>query len=262
MKIWYQSGLPFQRFNAYEGYLREHLKAAADSGTDINVNGTSKGGTGIEYRFTEYFFAREMIENALRAEKEGFDAYVVGTTNDAGLYQSREVLNIPVIGITEASLHVACLMGRSFSLITPNQKMIPHFEELVARYGLKDRLASIECMEIKIPELGKVFEDPLLQHKQLGQFTEGAQKTLRAGAEVIVPIGGIAGLFLAKSGLREVDGVPVLDTITTAIKMAEMMVRLKNLTGNFVSRRLSFARPPDEILDQVCLDYGIDANRR
>jgi allantoin racemase len=258
MKIWYQSGLSFERFRAYEKYLREHVAAAtAGGGTEVHVNGTTRGGTGVEYRFTEYFFAREMIENALRAEQQGFDAYVIGTTNDAGLFPSREVLNIPVIGITEASMHVACLMGRSFALITPNEKMIPHFEELVIRYGLKDRLAGIQYTEFKIPELGKVFEDAALQQKQLAEFRLGAGKVIAAGAEVIVPIGGIAGLFLARSGLKSIDGVPVVDTISVAIAMAEMMVSLNRVTGSFVSRRLSFARPPEEVLKQVRADYGV-----
>ena len=258
MKIWYQSGLSFERFQSYQKYLQEHLQRAAESGTQIEIHGTNKGGTGVEYRFTEYYFTREIIENGLKAEQQGFDAFTIGTTNDAGLYQAREVLGIPVIGITEASLHVACLMGRNFSLITPNEKMIPRFEEMVRTYGLRDRLAGIEYMDFKIPELGKVFEDPVLQKKQLQEFTEGARKTIKAGAEVIVPIGGIASLFLAKSGLRQIEGVPVLDTITVAVKMTEMLVRLGEITGTFVSRRLSFASPPEDILKQLLKDYGIN----
>ncbi len=257
MKIWYQSGLSFQRFPAYARILKEHISNAADSGSEFYVNGTERGGTGVEFRFTEYFFAREMIENGLKAEKQSFDAYVIGTTNDAGLFPSREVLKIPVIGITESAMHVACLMGRSFALITPNQKMIPHFEEMVARYGLKDRLAGIEYTEFRIPELGKVFEDLMTQERQLNQFKEGARKVIDAGAEVIIPIGGIAGLFLARSHLHEIDGVPVVDTVSVAVKMAETMVKLNSITHTYVSRRLSFAAPPDDVLEQIRKDYGI-----
>jgi len=256
MKIWYQSGLSFERFRAYERFLREHLKSA-DSGTVVYVNGTTKGGTGVEYRFTEYFFAREMIENGLQAERQGFDAYVIGTTNEAGLVECREVLDIPVVGMIEASVHIACMMGRNFALITPNEKMVPHFEEQVARYGLKDKLAGIQCTEFKIPDLGKVFEDKALADRQIAQFKEGAKKLIQSGAEVIVPIGGIAGLFLARLGVREIDGVPVIDTISVAVKMAEMMVKLKNITGTFVSRRLTYARPADETLKQIIKDYDV-----
>ncbi len=257
MKIWYQSGLSFERFPAYAKILKEHITGAADPGSEFHVNGTLKGGTGVEYRFTEYLFAREMIENGLKAEQQGFDAYVIGTTNDAGLFPSREVLKIPVVGMTESALHMACFMGRNFALITPNQKMIPHFEEMVGKYGLKDRLAGIQSTEFRIPELGKVFEDLMTQERQLNQFKEGARKVIESGAEVIVPIGGIAGLFLARSHLHEIDDVPIVDTVSVAAKMAETLAKLKSITHTYVSRRLSFARPPDDVLEQVRKDYGI-----
>lgn len=256
MRIWYQSGLSFARFSTYERFLREHVKCA-DPGTDVYVNGTSKGGTGIEYRLTEYFFAREMIENGLKAEEQAFDAYVVGTTNEAGLTECREAVNIPVVGIVEASVHLACVMGRSFALVTPNEKMVPHFEEQVSRYGLRDRLAGIRYTQFNIPDLAKIFEDRVLAQQQVEQFKEGASDLIRCGAEVIIPIGGIAGLFLARYGLREIEGVPVLDTIAIAVKAAEMMAKLKEITGTFVSRRLTYARPSDEVLRQIRKDYDV-----
>ncbi|MFC2021457.1 aspartate/glutamate racemase family protein [Chloroflexota bacterium] len=260
MKIWYQSGLALDHFQSYRKHLTEHLQAAADPDTEFEIHGTRRGGAGIEYRFGELLFTRDILTNGLRAMEQGFDAFTIGSTNDAGLFQAREVLNIPVIGITEASLLVAGMMGRNFSLITPNQKMIPRFEEIVSRYKCKDRLAGIEYMDFKIPELDKVFNEPSLQQKQIKEFTDGARKTIEAGSEVIIPIGGMASLFLAKSGLGQIDGVPVLDTISIAVKVTEMMVKLNRITGTFVSRRLSFASPPEEMLRQVITDYGITDN--
>lgn len=257
MRIWYQSGLSFQRFQMYERILREHVKAASDLDTAVYINGTTRGGTGVEYRFTEYFFAREMIENGLKAEQQAYEAYVIGTTNEAGLVELREALKIPVVGIIESAVHMACVMGRNFALITPNEKMIPHFEEQVGRYGLRERLAGIQYTEFKIPDLGRIFDDKTLAERQVAQFKEGARKLIESGAETIIPIGGIAGLFLAKSGLHEIDGVPVLDTISIAVKTAEMMVKTSKITGTFVSRRLSYARPSEEMLDQIRQDYGI-----
>jgi allantoin racemase len=251
MKIWYQSGLALDRFASYKKYLEMHLQAAADPGTQIEIHGTERGGAGIEYRFGELIFTRDILENGVKAEKQQFDAFTIGTTNDAGVFQAREILDIPVIAITEASLLVACTMGKTFSLITPNEKMIPRFYEIVRRYGLEERLAGIEYMDFKIPELNLVFDDPAFQKKEQNEFIEGARRTLKSRSEVIIPVGGMASLFLARSGLKEVDGVPVLDTISIAIKMTEMMVKLRQITGTFVSRRLSFASPPAEMLKEA-----------
>ena len=54
----------------------------------------------------------------------------------------------------------------------------------------------------------------------------------------------------------------MIDTITIAVKMTEMMVRLAAVTGTFVSRRLSFASPPDALLDEICRDYGIERPKK
>ena len=257
MKIWYQSGLNFEKFKSYEKYLCEHIQSSADPETEVEIHGTTRGGTGVEYRLTEYFFTREILENALESEEQNFDAFTIGTTNDAGLFQAREVLKIPVIGITQSALLVASMMGRNFSLITPNEKMIPQFEEMIVKYGFKDKLAGIECTGFQIPELGKVFDNTALKNKQLQGFTKAARKTIKEGAEVIIPVGGIASLFLAKSEVNQIDGVPVLDTISIVVKITEMMVKLWKITGTFVSRRLSFTSPPDDILKELLSNYEI-----
>ena len=55
---------------------------------------------------------------------------------------------IPVLGLCESALHVACMMGASFSLVTINEKFTPRIVENVMRYGLKDRLAAVNRMQI------------------------------------------------------------------------------------------------------------------
>ena len=88
MKIWYQSGLNFERFKSYEKYLCAHIQSSAEPETEVEIHGTTRGGTGVEYRLTEYFFTREILENALESEEQNFDAFTIGTTNDAGLFQA------------------------------------------------------------------------------------------------------------------------------------------------------------------------------
>ena len=63
MKIWYQSGLNFERFKSYEQNLKNHIGKAADTDTTVDIFGTSHGGTGVEYRFTEYLFTRSKLKS-------------------------------------------------------------------------------------------------------------------------------------------------------------------------------------------------------
>ena len=66
--------------------------------------------------------------------------------------EAREILDVPVVGFLETTAHWACMMGRKFSLITPNPKFALSFEQKLVQYGLMQRLASIEAMNI--PNLG------------------------------------------------------------------------------------------------------------
>jgi allantoin racemase len=257
MKIWYQSMTSFERFKSYQKFLQEYVKSVADPGVQIEAHGTTKGVTGGEYRFMEFLFTQDILENGFKAEQEGFDAFTIGCALDSGLFQAREVLNIPVVGILETALLVACMMGSNFCLITPNEKMIPRIEEIVNKYRLRKRLSSIEYMDFKIPDLDRALEDSVIKEREIVQFTDRARKAIEAGSEVIVPVGAMVSLFLAKCGIYQIDGVPVLDAISTVVKMTEMVVKLSKITGTFVSRRLSFAAPPKEILQEVRSEYGM-----
>ena len=73
--------------------------------------------------------------NGLRAEKEGCDAFVLGNIFDPGLHQLRELLNIPVLGLCESSVHVACLTGATFSLINVNPKFTHRIVESIKLQG-------------------------------------------------------------------------------------------------------------------------------
>ena len=68
---------------------------------------------------------------------EGFDAFLIGNIADPGLQEAREIADIPVLGLCELALHVACMMGASFSLVTINAKFTPRIVENVRRYGLQ-----------------------------------------------------------------------------------------------------------------------------
>jgi len=52
-------------------------------------------------------------------------------------------------------------------------------------------------------------------------------------------------------GLTEFDGVPILDLVSTSVRMAEVMISLKRAGLPWISRKRSLSRPPDEIVRLV-----------
>ena len=123
MKLWYQSMSRQTEWGGYPRVLRAILDKVRDPDTEIHVAGiTEIGGTGDQYRYLEYLETGEVLKNVHRAVREGFDAFLIGNIADPGLQEAREIADIPVLGLCEAALHVACMMGANFSLVTINRK--------------------------------------------------------------------------------------------------------------------------------------------
>ena len=114
MRLFYQSfGVSRgSRDGAYGQLLKRIVDSAAAPGTEISVSGLSPHRAIAEqYRYLEFLDTAEVLENGRRAESEGHDAFLIGNIFDPGLHEMRELLNIPVLGLCECSVHVACLMG-------------------------------------------------------------------------------------------------------------------------------------------------------
>lgn len=257
MRLWYQSLARQTESTPYGAILRKVIDSCADPGTSVHVQGVSEtAGIGVHYRFLEYHDTREVIYNAIRAEKEGFDAYLIGNISDAGIREAREMVNIPVLGLSETSFHLASIMGANFALVTISEKWTPRILENVRRYGLEQRLAGVEAMRTSPLELKKAMVDKDYRETIVAQFMAAAERLLANGAEVIIPAGGDVIVFLADAGIYEIGRAPVLNGIVELIKMGETAVKLKRITGRFTSKRLGYATPTGDFLERIRSFYG------
>jgi allantoin racemase len=146
MRLCYQSLARENQATLYGAALRNIVASCADPGTGIDIHGIAEAaGIGVHYRLLEHHDTREVIYNAIRAEKEGYDAFLVGNISDAGLAEVREVVNIPCLG-----MHLACMMGANFGLVMISRKWSARVLENVRRYGLEHRLAGAEKAEIPL----------------------------------------------------------------------------------------------------------------
>jgi allantoin racemase len=259
MKLWYQSLARQAQTIDYGADLKKVIAMAAEPGTTVHVQGLAEAaGIGAHYRFLEYHDTKEVIYNALEAEKQGFDAFLIGNITDAGLREARELVNIPVLGLSETSLHVASMMGASFGLIAIAERWLPRLMENVERYGLRSKLAGIEAMQTSPLDLRKAFRDEARRRDVIARFTEAAEKLIARGAEVVIPAGGEVGVFTIEARLFQLRNTPVLSGIFELVKMGEMAVKLSQLTGRFTSRRLTYSRPSGDFLTRIRDHYGPD----
>lgn len=149
----------------------------------------------------------------LRDSHEAFDAFVVACHCDPNLDLMKEIGRKPVVGIGEASMKMATMLGHRFSVLSTAARSIPNKEALIERYGLRGQMASVRAPEAEGLE---------------GDLEERFFRTGRAaidedGAEVIVL--GCAGLAGLDKRLQARLGVPVLDGVVCALIMASGMAR-------------------------------------
>src|ERR1051325_11773273 len=84
ISIWSQSCVDAEHAGPYWDWLRRHLAAIVDPGTEVDIKGITPHDS-YAHALVEMRCAREMICNAVRAEREGYDAFIIGHSQDAGL---------------------------------------------------------------------------------------------------------------------------------------------------------------------------------
>src|SRR5438105_4753589 len=114
-RIWYQSFVDPQEQAPYMDRLQQHLTAYAASHVTFEAHGITPPDRYLS-PLTEFRCAAQAIRNTIEAERQGFDAVVIGHFQEPGLLESRVAVDIPVVGLGEATMLHACTLGRTFGL--------------------------------------------------------------------------------------------------------------------------------------------------
>lgn len=140
------------------------------------------------------------------------NAIVIACFGDPGLWTVRDQLSIPVIGMAEASFHVACQMGRRFAIVTGGAAWEPMLKDFVELTGLSSRASGIYTLD----QTGDVLAaDP---HYALPFIAKKVDLALRDGADVVI-LGG-AGMVGFADRLSFGTKLPVLDSLKCAVSQA------------------------------------------
>jgi allantoin racemase len=197
------------------------LQEFAAAGTEVDVWDAPSGPASIESSVEEHLAIPGVLNGVKRAEKEGFDALIVGCFGDPGVEAARELASIPIIGPCEASLAASIPLGHQTSIITVLHNVIYSLKRVARVARLEDRLASVRAVEVSVLDLAK--ERP----RVIETFVEEGRKAIEEdGADVLVPgCMSMAFLGIAEDVQKEL-GIPVLNPAAVALKTAELFVRL------------------------------------
>ena len=249
IRIWYQGFTHPVANKIYVERLQAHLDAITGPEVTAVFNGISPPAMHL-HTLEEFRCAARAIQNAIRAGRENYDAFVLGHFQDAGLDEIKAVLDMPVLGLGETTMLHACTLGRRFGLITIDPVFIPWHEDQILRYGLSHRSVGVEAMKTT-PELYmRALAEEETYQDVLAQFREQAQLLVERGADVLIPAGGLPTLLLSRENGLRIDGAPMINGINVLVKSAETAVRLKRIDGLGISRRSTFALPSGGAVDE------------
>jgi allantoin racemase len=211
--------------------IRKTVEMVKSPQTEAIVVSPEKGPEFLGSYYEESIATAETL-NIVQEMREGVEAVVLACYGDPGLYAMKEIVDVPVVGIAEASMAIATLLGQRFSILVAADKSIFMMHNLVQKYGFGDRLATIRPVDMPTTHLEGAEESISRKLSEVGK------KTIEDGAETIIL--GCAGLTGFDLKLQTQLGVPVIDPVKAGIKLAEALVSMQLAP----SKLGLYSRPP------------------
>jgi allantoin racemase len=203
--------------------------------TEVECVPVRNSATMVTDYYESMLFDMYIAEAGLRAEEEGYDAVVMDTVSDSGLYALRSRLTIPVIGPGLVSYAVAIMLGKRFSIVTMWDKWRHLYEKNLDVYHLWEKCASIRAVNIP-PDVETLFAGK--EEEMFEKLTAEGRKAIEEdGADVILL--GSTTMHQAGDYMSAHLPAPVINPGPVAIKMAETIVEL-----GLSHSKVAFPTPP------------------
>lgn len=236
-----------------EEIFEEGVEDAGRAEHQVDTIGFNRGPRHLEYHYYESLVTPDIIHSVLEAERQGYDAAIIGCFYDLALLESREVAErIVVTAPCESSVLLAASLGSTFSIIVGRRKWIPQMRERVHAYGLGSRLASFRTLDFG------VLDYHADEQETARRFLSAGRRAIdEDGAEVII-LGCTASAGFYRE-LQDALGVPVIDSAIAALKHAEHLVEVRDRFGWSTSKVGGYESPPRDEIEAWNLETDFQA---
>ena len=254
MRIWHQSMTDLASLESYQSSLAAHAAEVCEPQTVVDVKGMpnfyTSGITTTDVLGSPYLYHvayRRIIDQAIHAERQHYDAFVVGSFSEPFVRELRSTVDIPVVSVGESNCLVACSLGKLQALIANVPTVARLVQDHVTDYGLNGRVQGVYSLASTMTEdeLQAQWSSP---ESVIARFDAIADEAIRAGADVVIPAEGVLSELLYQQRHRRIHDVPILDSFGVCWKYAEMFVQLRQQLGLEVGRAWEYRRPSDEKL--------------
>ena len=216
--------------------LAEVARGAAGPDTEI-ASATGTFGVRLIGHRAEAAIAEHAVLERIAEHADTVDGVVIGVSGDTALRAARAMIDVPVVGMTEAAMLTACMLGGRFGMITFSSASTPLYQEVVKSHGLTERLAGMRTIDVTFAQL---FRE---RDAMTAPIIEAADALIdEDGAETVIIVGA-AGAGLPTK-LQSRVAVPLLDGIVCGVLLVEALIRLAAPTPT----RGSYALPPGNLV--------------
>lgn len=232
IRIWHQSVNELSRIGAYKKALEERAAAFLGSEAEVTVHGmadgTYEGVSPSDALGNAYLYHKVLspiVEQAVEAERQGYDAFVMGSYSEPFLREMRTAVDIPVVSLTESSVLLACSLGQYIGMISNAPNVSWMVKGALSKHKLEARVLEVTWLD---PPLDEYELDALRSKPEVltGYFVNTAKRLVGRGADVIIPAEGVMAEMLLGQGLKRVDNAAVVDVFAAAWAQAVMLVKL------------------------------------
>ena len=203
----------------------------ASPGTEIVGLTPRFGAESVEGNFESYLCAVGVMDAVMRYDQP-FDAVIQAGYGEHGREGLQELLEVPVVDITEAAASTAMFLGHKYSVVTTLDRAVPLIEDRLKLAGLDARCASVRASGMAVLELETQPE------RAVETIVAQSEAAVRDDHAEVICL-GCGGMAELEAKVRERTGVPVVDGVAAAVTIAESLVRL----GLGTSKVRTFAPP-------------------
>lgn len=191
----------------------------AAPGTEIDTVTPFFGPRAVQDDFESQVSAVAVIDRVAAVEGT-FDAVIEAGFGENARPGLQSLLAVPVLGITDAAVTTATLLGRKFSVITTVRSAVPQIEERLLVNGLSNRCSSIRATDLGVLDI----EHDL--HGAIAEIVSQAQAAVREDHAEVICL-GCAGMVGLEDSVAASVPAPVVDGVSAAVKLAESLHSLQ-----------------------------------
>ncbi|MGJ7540846.1 aspartate/glutamate racemase family protein [Brevibacterium luteolum] len=196
--------------------IEAYCSAQVSGDTAVRVITPEFGPESAEGYYESFVCAAAML-HALEAESEEFSAIVLAGFGEHGADAMRQRWEVPVVDITEAGPMLACLISRSFGVITTLTSTLHQIRDSLKHSGLHERCVGVKASDVPVASTVSDIDE------LAGSLVPGTEELIADGAGAIVL--GCAGFSGLADALSNRVSVPVVDSVGAGVRMAELMVK-------------------------------------